>query len=76
MGDVEALDALGKFRQAKLVLQRFLYDFRRGLQHSEALIEGLLGILPDQVDQRALLAALRDRDLDPRPSRFPQHLFQ
>ena len=47
-----------------------------GLHHAEALIEGLLGILADQIDQRALLAALRNVDLHPALLAFGQHLFQ
>ena len=71
MRDVEALDALGQLRQHERVLQSFLDRLGRRLHHAEALIVGLLGILPDQVDQRALVAALRHVNLHLAASGLP-----
>ena len=57
VGDVEALDAPGQVGQRQQILQRFLDHLARRLQHAEALIETLLGILPREVDQGTLLSA-------------------
>jgi hypothetical protein len=48
----------------RIGLQRFLNGFARGLQDAEALVVGLLGVLPGEVDERALVAALRHGELD------------
>ncbi len=49
----------GQFFQRQRVLQRFLNGLLIGLQDAEALVVGLLRVLADQVDQRALVASLR-----------------
>ncbi len=59
VGDVEALDAPRQIGQGQQILQRLLDHLARRLQHAEALIETLLGILARQVDQGTLLSAAR-----------------
>src|SRR5664280_125277 len=76
MGDVEALNPLGQLRQHERVLQGFLDRFRRRLHDAEALIIRLLGILAHQVDQRALVAALRYVNLYPPLLAFREHFLQ
>ncbi len=62
--NVEALDALGKFGQAERVLQFFLNGFRVGLEHAEALIVRLLGVIAGEVDERAFVATQWNDDVD------------
>ena len=38
--------------------------FWEGMEDAEALVEGLLGVLADEVDEGALFAALRGEELD------------
>ena len=54
----------GQFFERERVLQRLLDGLDAGLQHAEALVVGLLGVLADEVDERALFAALRGGDFD------------
>ena len=65
VGDVETLDALGEFGQGERVLQGFLDGAGVGLEHAETLVVRLLGVGAGQVDEVALVAALRDGDVTP-----------
>ena len=67
---------LRQLRQHESVLQRLLDGFRGRLHHPEALIVSLLGVLPDQIDQRALLSALRNVDLHPPLLALREQFFQ
>ena len=64
--NVKALDPLGQFGQGKSVLERFLDQARIRLHHAEALVIRLLGIVAGEIDQLALVATLRDGDVDSR----------
>src|SRR5580704_1408400 len=61
--DVETLDALGQFGQAERFLQFFLNLARVGLEHAEALVVRLLGIVARKIDQRTLVPTLRDENM-------------
>ena len=74
VGDVEALDAAGEFFERERVLQRFLDGLHVGLHHAEALVVGLLGVEADEVDEGALLAALRGENLHAAGGSFGQQL--
>ena len=52
----------------------FLDGLHAGLQHAEALVVGLLRVEADEVDERALLAALRGKDLDAAAGAFGQQI--
>ena len=67
---------LRQLGQHERVLQRLLNRLRRRLQHAEALIVGLLRVLPHQIDQRPLLAALRNVDLHPPLLALREHFLQ
>ena len=60
VGDVEALDALGLFGKHEDVLHDGLDDVCARLGDAETLIVGLLGVVADEVEQGALVSALRD----------------
>ncbi len=62
--DVEALNAFGQLGEHERIGECFLDGFARGLEHAEALRVRLLGVLAGEVDEGALLAALRDGELD------------
>ena len=64
VGDVETLDAAGKFGEHEDVLQALLNGFLTGLEDAEALVVALLGVLAGEVDERAFFSALRDGDFD------------
>ena len=65
MRNIEALDAAGQFRHAQRVLQRFLNRFCVRLHHPEALVVRLFGVVARQVQQRALLTAQGDDNVNP-----------
>src|SRR4029077_3931254 len=69
--DVEAFDALGELGQADGLLQFLLNLSRVGLQHAEALIVGLLGVVAGEIDQGALVSALWDQDVYARGASAP-----
>src|SRR5262245_20710187 len=74
--DVKRLDPVRVRRQTQNILQ-FGQDLRPiGLDDPEALVETELGVLFDQVDHLALLAALRVEDLHATTALFAQHFFQ
>ena len=62
--NVEALDALRELGQGERVLQGFLNGACVWLQDSETLVVGLLGIGAGEIDELALVSALRDGDVD------------
>ncbi len=62
--DVEALDTLGRFGEGKSVLEGFLHAADAGLEDAETLVEGLPGVLTDEIDERTLVAALGSGDFD------------
>ena len=64
MGDVEALDALGQVGQAEGVLQLFLNGFGVGFEHAKTLIVGLFGVGAGEIEESALVAALRDENMN------------
>ncbi len=64
VGDVEALDAFGGLGEHEGVLEGFLHVLDAGLKDAEALVVGLLGVLADEIDEGALVAALGGGDLD------------
>jgi hypothetical protein len=64
VGDVEALDAAGKFGEHEGVGEGFLNGLARGLEDAESLGVGLLGVLAGEVDERTLFAALGGGDFD------------
>ena len=53
----------GQFRQAQRLLQFFLNLLRVRLEHAKALIVGLLRVIAREVDQRALVAPLRHKNM-------------
>ncbi len=61
--DIETLDALRRLRQAERLLQSLLDCFRVRLHHPEALVIGLLRIVPCQIEERAFLPALGHEDV-------------
>ena len=64
MGDVETLDAAGRLGEVEDVLEGVDDELLGGLEDAETLIVGLTGVLADEVDEGALVAALRGGDLD------------
>ena len=64
VGDVEALDALGGSARVRASCRASCDGLDAGLQDAEALVVGLLGVLADEVDEGALVAALRGGDFD------------
>ena len=56
----------GKFWQAERLLQLFLNLLRVRLEHAEALIVGLLGVVAGEIDERALVSALRNENMNSR----------
>src|SRR6187402_2633109 len=61
--DVEALDAFWRVGEAERILQGCGDGGFARLQGTEALIVRLLGVLADEIDQRAFFSALRCEDL-------------
>ena len=55
---------LGGSGRRERVLQGFLDGACVGLQHAETLVVGLLGVVAGEIDQLALVSALRDGDVD------------
>ncbi len=76
MRDVEALDAGGELFEGECVLQGLLDGLDAGLEDAEALVVGLLGVLADEVDERALFAALRGEDFDAAAGALGEQLGQ
>ena len=74
--DVEALNALWWLGQQQSILQRRLHRRDARLQDSEALVVRLLRVGADQVNQRALLPALRSSDLNLVPAALAQSVGQ
>src|SRR5450631_1989912 len=66
MRDVEALDALRQFRQADGFLQFLLDLLGVWFEHAKSLVVGLLRVVAREVDQRALVAALRNQNMHAR----------
>jgi hypothetical protein len=64
VGDVEALDAAGEFFEGEGVLEGFGDGLLRGDEDAEALVIGLAGVLADEIDEGALVAALGGGELD------------
>ena len=64
VGDVETLDTIGELGELEGVLQYGLHHVGLGTHDAKTLVIGLLGILSDEVDQRTLVAANGDVDLD------------
>lgn len=64
VGDVEALDAGGRLSEGEGVLEGVGDGALGGLEDTEALVVGLLGVLADEVDEGAFFAALGGGDLD------------
>ena len=64
VGDVEALDAGGELSECEGVLQGLLNGFLVRLEDAEALVIGLLGVLADEVYERAFIAALGGGELN------------
>ena len=56
---------LGVFGEVEDVLEGVGDELFGGLEDAEALVVGLLGVLADEVDQGALVAALGGGELDP-----------
>jgi hypothetical protein len=72
VGDVEALNAAGQFREHEGVGECFLNGLARWLEDTEALRVGLLGVLSGQVDEGALFSTLGDGDFDAMAGAFGQ----
>ena len=66
MRNVEAFNALGQFGKTENFLQFLLNSFRVGLEHAKALIIGLLRVSAGKVDEGALVAALRNQNMNSR----------
>src|SRR5258707_6361749 len=74
--DVETLDALWQLGKGERVLKGFLDGARVWLQNAETLVVGLLGVSAGEIDEFALVSALRNGDVDARgPSTFAGELF-
>src|SRR5208283_5318417 len=61
--NVETLDALGQLGQRERVLEGFLNGARIWLENAETLVVGLLGVGPGEIDELALVSALRNSDM-------------
>src|SRR5260370_30791128 len=62
MGNIEALDALRLFRKIEGILQGLTNRFRSRLQDAEALFEGMLCVVLNEIEESALGSALRRED--------------
>ena len=68
--DVEALDAPRRFRQAERLFERLDDGFRAGLQHAEALLEGVARVFLHQFQKGVFRAALRHQNFHAAARRF------
>ena len=75
MRDVEALHPPRPLRQAEGFLERILNGACRRLHYPEALIKGLFGIIPGKINERPLLAPLRNHNLDTRASSLGRYFL-
>src|SRR5208283_4625535 len=66
MRNIETLNAPGELGQSQGFLQGFLNGARVWLPDSEALVVGLLGVGPGEIDELAFVSTLRDGDVDSR----------
>ena len=62
MRNVKALDAPRLFRQIERILQRLANRFRRRLQNTESLFEGMLRVALHEIEESPLGPALRRED--------------
>ena len=76
VGDVEAFDAARLFQEIERVLNGFADHFRSGLEDAEALFEGVLGVVRNEVEEGALGAALRREDFDFVPGAIGEGFFE
>ena len=74
--DVEAFDAFGLFGEVERVLQGFGDSARAGLKDAEALLEGMGGVVFDEVKKRALFSAARRVNLDFVAGAIGKNLFE
>src|SRR5260370_13937459 len=76
MRNVKAFDAARGLQQIQGVLDRFADGLGRGLQDAEALLEGVLGIVFHEVQERALAAALWSKNFNFMFRAIGERLFQ
>src|SRR5258708_4075215 len=74
--NVKALNAVRFLRQIERILQRLADGLCCRLQHAEALLEGMLRVVLDEIQKCALLPALRRVDLHLVPGALGQRFFQ
>src|SRR5512140_1836368 len=74
--DVEAFNAFGQVRKHKNILEDRFQHVGARLHHSEPLIVRLLGIVADQIHQRAFITALRDDDVNAVATFFRQQRLE
>src|SRR5690348_12510733 len=76
MGDIEALDAFGRFRQPKRRFKRLCHCFGGGFEHPESLHKRVPRIFLDEFEEGMLFAALRVEQLNAMTGPVAEYVFE